>query len=1269
MLTTAINDPDPLFLRAGNSDLYWSADQGRVLGFLASPGHSGQSSLPLSESWADAGGVYFFLGAIYPAGADDAAFASALRNLLSWSGWPALGQKFVWLDQAAPQPFGMSANTLDVITTDGAMALRRGGTFDFNGYLLGCSSGMRIALASGGQTAGFAFDGGCVFTTPGGPYPACDKQLLLPMIGPHAGSLCFRITLATGGVGGDFDQMGAGLRYAYPAASDATLATDAADANNDAAFLHLPVLIQPTPPLTLHASLDPLRVWDPARSRLAFFAATADPGPGPMLSNFATARGHDVLLNPCFDGTRPAALVFAIQPLLIGKPGTVPFCSYLTLDGDFAISTNTPLAVLAADRAALAPGDIQIERLVCGASGLEYLGIPVAGEYRLSFMPGLPAFAPAQISATAEDPILTPLATTAWVYPRPPAGLSLDYYAQPDQATLYQASAAAYLSFFEMPAATLPLPDGLRAFPVAPYRGLDAATATTALTLERSVLAPERRRAITEIVSPPSAALGKLALLKVDADQVGVTPQGIAVGINQQSKQWSWLGIGNMADVAAQPDLRFTRIQDRFKQAMQTNRLFMVLANDGLLMQSGSIAYLLTPQAIADIRANQSVALAVLEPVAAAMTNQPYETEQLFAAALVGAAADITPDDILVFERAAGQLNVVIDGWRFQISPRNWHNPSRDQRKNAFLIFKLAAGRSLASLVADPSAWTWPEVAAIGPKISATQLELGSIIDDARANYQRAKAAGQASPYAHFIERIVDDENWCGILSLSCDVPLDTLPEPLQVLAAGIDPTHFYAHHVGFDLTPFEVAAGTLQFKPSASFGLIDYNNPADLYFDTNTDFAFKVLRLTIGFKNARISSFSSQIELLVNQLFGAPARLYPTERGNNLVLEGSYQRQLGSDGKTHGTYLFHLAGPGTFQLDSSALASVEVLAARLVTTQAADPANPAQPVRGAFQLAGNMRFWQAPAFDPFTFGAEKPLPEVADDAGVTTMKEIFPGVFVPAVADARADSAGHMPGVTSAPQDGYLRFDNLAVEMNFVPAVRIPSFQLRTDKIAFDLDNSLARPNSLGNRFPARLSGLLSAPNLAPSGQPPTGQDPSDLGYISVSCGLQQSKLVNPWYGIEYDLKLGTLGALAAGAGLSLKVLAAWSSGGSDDAPAIYVGVRLPGLKDGIGIEMPLQQVLKLGFRSIEFHTYPAQPHDPSQLAYLMRFRNFGLQVLGFSFPAGQNDIYLFGNPDQTSSDALGWYAAYSADEDTKKKKLPTAKQRRLAGRRGGPP
>jgi hypothetical protein len=132
------------------------------------------------------------------------------------------------------------------------------------------------------------------------------------------------------------------------------------------------------------------------------------------------------------------------------------------------------------------------------------------------------------------------------------------------------------------------------------------------------------------------------------------------------------------------------------------------------------------------------------------------------------------------------------------------------------------------------------------------------------------------------------------------------------------------------------------------------------------------------------------------------------------------------------------------------------------------------------------------------------------------------------------------------------------------------------------------------------------------------------------------------PWYGLVYTLQLGTLGALAGSVGLSIKLIAAFAPGQSGSRPA-YIGLELPNAKS-MGLNLPLQGVLQLGFRSFEMQSYPHKD-DPTQRGYLLRLHRFALSVLGFSFPPGNTDVLLFGDTDDSGKVVLGWYAAYAQD------------------------
>jgi hypothetical protein len=283
--------------------------------------------------------------------------------------------------------------------------------------------------------------------------------------------------------------------------------------------------------------------------------------------------------------------------------------------------------------------------------------------------------------------------------------------------------------------------------------------------------------------------------------------------------------------------------------------------------------------------------------------------------------------------------------------------------------------------------------------------------------------------------------------------------------------------------------------------------------------------------------------------------------------------------------------------------------------------------------MTGNLRFYEFDRFDPFCWGVAN-APEGAGE-----------------------DAVG---------DDGYLRFGNLSVDMSFSlgDPQNTTVFRLNDGALSFDLANSVARPNALVRRFPVRLANLIATPDPKLA-SPPQGAGsaaaatPESMGFVSVSAPIDQGLLTQPWYGLNYTIDLGTLGALAGSASIALSVLAAWSPGPAGSVPSVYVGVKLPGTREAFGVSLPLQGILKLGFRSIEFlvDNEVGKPRT-----YTLRLRDFALRLLGLSFPPGHNDIVLFGNPDQSAADKVGWYAAYSKEDESSPSNLQAPRNPRRA-------
>jgi len=583
------------------------------------------------------------------------------------------------------------------------------------------------------------------------------------------------------------------------------------------------------------------------------------------------------------------------------------------------------------------------------------------------------------------------------------------------------------------------------------------------------------------------------------------------------------------------------------------------------------------------------VTQAVIDTVyAVSGSTQLYETEALFVACIGTAAGSSLP----AFLQVAGLLKVEMDGWTFQLSPRSWRV---DPDHPTIMIAKFC-NRSLIDLASDSSSWLWPEVATpAGRSLKQTQTVLLNMLND-------AVISDIASPLHIFYDTILADPNWNGFLFLNAPVDIAELPDDLKFLTAGIDLTKFYAHHIGFSQTSFSVQHGIPQLEQTAAFGLINYEDTLDLYADETIAFAFKTMKLRVRFANAALADFSAEVELMLNELMVSPLSKQDAARGNNLIIEGAYQRVGGAP-----SYAFTLTGQNVFNTSNTALTQIEVLAVQLITGGDSSP----QEVLTSFILMGNLRFFRLDPFDLFSFGPDE------NDT------------------------------------DGYLRYSGLCIDMRFpLETPGLQTFNVRTTNMGFDVSASVPRISSLFNNFPLNVTSLLAAPNLSAGGETPTGQTPEDLGYTSVAAQLDQVPMVPGWYGLVFTLDLGTFGALTGSNGFKISILAAWSKGKSEEDNPVYLGLKLPGIS-AIAGSFPLQGVLKLGFRSFQFETYTTDEGLPG---YLLRLRNFALSVLVWSFPPRNADIVLFGQPGNPSG-SLGWYAAYDGAE-TKNPQLESGRR-----------
>lgn len=438
-----------------------------------------------------------------------------------------------------------------------------------------------------------------------------------------------------------------------------------------------------------------------------------------------------------------------------------------------------------------------------------------------------------------------------------------------------------------------------------------------------------------------------------------------------------------------------------------------------------------------------------------------------------------------------------------------------------------------------------------------------------------ADALADTSPdMEYFKTTVLSDPSWNGLLALRCRIPLSALPAQVEGLAAGINVNQFFAHHVGITITPIGASNGKFTVNSSSLFGLIRYSDPT-VPTDQSADYNFKVLNLNVLFENSGIGRFSSQIALLINKLFLEPVTLKNTGASGFITLNGVYQQH-----NDQGSYIFASQGNTVFQVNSQVLDSVEINRAEFLTIIPPAGLQTGEKVQTRFVLWGNLQFKALPGFDLFSFGC----------VGSAT---------------------------------GGLSYAHLAIDMEFPPDLPTQKiFTFDAEQITFDVSTSVARSESFYNHFPLKLSGLVQA------GQEVT---PANLGYMPVNAPLIGSQLMPPWYGLQYELNLGSPGALASQAGFVASLLTAWAPNPSNYT--IFIGLRMPGVSGGKR-EISIEGIIKISFGDVRFVV-----NAPS---YILQLRNIALNLLSLSFPPGQTDIILFGNPDEQDNTTLGWYAAY---------------------------
>lgn len=1229
----------PVFRQVESTNLYQLDHGGQAnvlvyrVAYLAPVGSALGPSLSVEEAWSDAEGIYLFL---LHAPADTDLFIQRVRAFVLEPGF--VHARFLWISAPEFTSSPWVQNKLRAVPPtnpgDSLWSVVQTETFNFADYQFVVGAGCSICGPDENNGYGFTIIPTSGVTnislrSPLATYPIHGASVIIPLNDDTAGCFTTSFLLSQAdGENSDFRQLQVGCAYFVPDPDD--------ESGSAVRTLFFPVLEQPVQfALTLYAVLDPLNPLLSGRTFFSLFDAAGTVTSLPAMSSyFVTATGHDVQLTPqrSSDSSLNAGFAFCKRPFSV-DPSAVPLY-YLAPCGPFLITVGTSSSNL--QDSLLVPA----ERLVSGLSSVEYAGLMTENGNVLCFSPGNKAYAPGP-GADGNDTVsslLTDLGTTSWVSLTPPAGSSIYYYAQPEQAILYNASSVSsgdtgsgHLNFLEIPAAELPSvtrQGDAAIFPMVPFRGISPRDALLCRQVEQQAISPSRRAAIQAMTASNSAN----TVFCGQKNAVGVTPQGLIVEIDENGMDWKRLVLGNLQQNSGMQEslgitidsnwLQLSDVNGPFRNAMQSSELFLVATDPAIFLSACSVRYRLTESALVALG---NLSVGERGPDSAFQTIRQntiqagfpiYDDRIAYHTQLIAWAPEVA-NYFDAWEKEGAYFELFISGWKFQLSPYQWVNLNRTMHQNTIVIFKFNH-RALDELINETGAWPWPEVAKINGSLQNTKNELRGIFDTAKTTVDEALQANSTSLYDNFVNNVILNPDWNGVLFLSCTVPLNQLPPQLEGVAAGIDTSRFYAHHLGLNITPLSVEQQQVELSATSLFGLIDYQDTDDLTYSPGLEFDFKTLTLQILFENSCIQSFSCRIELLICKLFGCQALLSDSVHGNNVILDGVCQTDNGQS-----FYTFRQVGMNRYALEDSVLETVEVLSSRFVSLVSENVQEEQSGItRSRFTLGGNLLFLELDQFDIFSFGAA----EVDPAEGAV---------------------------------NGFLHFSEFVVDMSFsTDKPDSKTFAVNTSGMSFDLTQSLCRTNGLYRKFPLNLTGLVNSPVTEIQDGIPQGVSPQEMGYTAIGAPVQQQALTYPWYGLAMDLDLGTLGALAGSVGLKITLLAAWSVSEPMSDKKIFLGMKFPGLGD-LGVKLPIEGILSLGFRNIQF----LSNETDKGRAYMLRLRQFGIRLLGLSFPPGNNDIYLFGNPDNTSNTKLGWYAAYSDGKDDDDSQVQS--RRMLSGRR----
>lgn len=1225
--------------------------------------HFAPEDLGLRQRWESETGVFVFLQA-ESADLELPRLEASLREYLS----DPLHQnvRFLWVENPSDQLIEWRSNSLSTELRNGEHFVSQLTYIDLANYAFSIAEGTRIELDETNDPVGFLLtrdpSNANGFELSSGK--GCERfyelgaEARIPMTGDQAGCLEFEFQVEKKGTpNGSYgypalSSLEAGFRVFfrdpdfpetgnnfYLASHRFPLVQE--DSDHELGFAYFPDTLE------FKVSFDPLYPLIADRTHFELLPLDGQFAQTGIPSGYRTNLGYNVHLLPIEGESR---FQFAMRPAQMGTEDEEPLPMYLVPSGNFDMKVPRYKEDGSVDL-------VPTFNVVCGISGVEYIKIESGSISQISFVPDQPAFARAYVSVSSMLRDLTTLLESYSGRSLPPDTRDLDMRIEENEGgetepalgitdverrTILEIVRRDYFPpGYVFSASQLEEYDNLEIVEDL-VNWLQASLQAVSLEVgndggalnssaETSWAYVHGANGVVYFAQPDQAVLYKAEsssqqfLDFMEIPSVGL-PQSLSPAEETDLEATTGLAAlafpmlpyGNV-DRKVLTDIRQLEIsllnnfrRDRIQKISEATGHVTSLKTAPSPQQSGTTPQGLIATFSEDCRTIEQLQMAKdTKDQAISLVNIEHgsslkaslQANQLFMVVTdpEALAANFSTDVLDAFPGLTNSMD--IQDWIFELGTENW------EIKDTILLFKFH-NKPLLDLAGNTDSWSLADDFNGNKEASSRTLvrllkkavEIGNSADPkARRKYE-------------VLARAATEPNWTGVLALNVHVPLRNLPDALKALAGGMDPDLFFSQYVGIEVTQVSSTGTNLETQQSSLFGLIDYSNPLVPKADPS-GYNFHVPSLTVVFQNAQITDFAAEVLVIMDKLFEEKTSLYQSPDGRNILrLQGVAEEHNGKI-----TYSFGFSGANHFLLSGKVVEEVEIYKAQFATDPIPNPDADPLDIKGRFFFWGRMRFAYQKEFDILSFGS------------------------APGTGIAPVPQAGEDP-----PPPDYLNLSNLQLVMSLTleqanNLVRDKAFSFDPQQMAFDLERSGWREQSLYEKFPLKFSSFRSVVG-----------DPNAFGrsgYMPVDTPLLAADLGDTWYGITYELNLGSLGALAGSAGLVVSIMAAWSP----EKEGVFIGLKLPGSSGGKK-EISIQGLLKVSFKKIQFVVYPIDPEEDllnlpldteREVGYLLKIKNIVLKFFVVSFPpSGQTEMILFGDPRDgidREDKLLGWYAAYA--------------------------